>query len=196
MLKRIQLGSGDRYEDGWINVDLYAARADLRVDLRSAEFPSASAQHVRVVHTIEHFNRDDALAILQRIHRWLAIGGILEIETPDRKKCMNLIFYEAAYLLGAKGLLGGRSVDKPGWHAWLETWATTEGLEEYIKEHNVGDVAIPPKWNVPGEQHLYVWSGEQMATELLRLGFASVKVGNPKHHGGRAWRDTRVVATK
>lgn len=179
---------------GWVNVDLYAPDADLQTDIRRVDFATRSVETVLCVHTIEHIHYHEALELFDRIASWLIPGGHVELETPDRKKCIYLI-REKAWLLGAKGLLGGRSVDKPGWHAWMERWAQTEGLEGAIKESNIGGVEIPPKWELPGERHLYSWSGEELAAALRKVGL-SAKVGDPKHHGGRAWRDCRVVGTK
>lgn len=196
-MTKVQLGSGNRYEEDWVNVDLYAERADVREDICTVDFPLGSVETVRCIHTIEHIKRLDAIALFRRAARWLESGGTFEIETPDRKKCMNLIFHEQAYLLGAKGLLGGRSVDKPGWHKWLESWAqNTPELEARIKEFNIGKVEIPSRWELPGERHLYVWEGNELAADLHAAGFYQTKVGDPKHHGGRAWRDCRVIGIK
>lgn len=194
MVKRVQLGSGDRYKAGWVNVDLYAPDADVREDIRAVDFKPESVETVLCVHVIEHIEEQAALNLCSRIARWLIPGGKVEIETPDRKKCLQLIA-EGAYLLGAKGLLGGRSVDKPGWHSWLEKWAQREGIETEIKESNIGAVAYPNKWELPGERHLYCWEGRELSAVLEAHGLEA-KVGDPKHHGGKAWRDCRVVGVK
>lgn len=196
-MRRVQLGSGDRYEEGWTNVDLYAERADIRADIRDVEFPDRSVALVRCIHTIEHIEHDEAVGLLKRIERWLIPGGTVEIETPDRKKCLQLIAEQSpgAMLGGAKGLLGGRSVDKAGWHLWLEQWAQRKGMEEIIKAENVGWVTIPEKWDLPGERHCYVWEGHELA-RVFEGGGVRAKVRPPKHHGARGWRDVRIDGVK
>lgn len=189
----VHLGSGDRRLDGYVNVDLYAP-ADVKADLRDVDFPAESVAEVLCVHAIEHITQAEAVALFRRIARWLVSGGRVVFETPDRKKCLNLLS-EQAYLLGAKGLLGGRSHDKAGWHKWLTKWGADPKTEQIVKDINVGSVKIPPQWELSGERHCYCWEGHELARMLDSCGLPA-KVGDPKHHGSRAWRDCRVVGVK
>lgn len=191
---KVQLGSGNRPIEGWVNVDLYNDTADIKADIREVQFDKRTVDEVVCIHTIEHITLLETRDLIARIARWLKPKGRVTMETPDRKKCLNLID-EGAGLLGAKGLLGGRSIDKDGWHKWLTQWAATKNLEQKIKEHNVGWVEIPPPWFIPGEQHLHCWEGHELAWVMEEFGLKA-KVGDPKCHGNRAWRDTRVVGVK
>jgi len=178
---KINLGSGNKYLKGFVNVDLYADKVDVREDLRTVSFQRRTIDQILLVHTIEHFDREDGVALLEKCFTWLKPEGIIEIETPCREKCEALI-KDGRILDGAKGLMGGRSKYKNGWHFWLvETW---------IKDRNA---PISDFWLTPGEQHLYVWSTSELVSEMLNIGFVSVEVEQPKHHGRRHKRDMRVV---
>lgn len=88
---RLHLGCGEVYLSGYVNVDfppeqhpvLKEVQADLYADLRTLEYPSGSAEEVRLHHVFEHFTRGAAIGLLIRWYDWLADGGKLVIETPD-----------------------------------------------------------------------------------------------------------------
>ena len=180
---KLNLGSGDKYRDGWINVDLYAGKADTRKDIREVAYPPESVSRIICIHTIEHITKDEGVALINRCYAWLKTGGKLEIETPNRLRCKELILAGKA-LKGAKGLMGGRSVDKVGWHRWLKKWATNGRTAE-----------IPDKWNLPGEEHKYVWDGLELLHLMEAVGFVCL-TRTPKYHGHRADRDMRIVGVK
>lgn len=181
---RINLGSGWHPIKGFLNVDLYYP-SDLKADLRTVEFPAGTVDEVIAVHVIEHFSRDDGLNLIERAFRWLKPGGIITLEWPDQDKCRELM--RTNPLEGAKGILGGRSVDKKEWHQWIKGWAARGG--------NL-DETIPDRWNLPGEQHLYVWGGIELAAELENVGFQNVKLQHPMFHSALKGRDSRVVGVK
>lgn len=181
---RLNLGSGWHRLEGYINVDLHYD-ADVKADLRNCEFAPDSADEIVSAHTIEHLTREDGAALLRRCLEWLKPGGLLVIETPDATKCRALL--PSRPLEGAKGLRGGRSVNKKGWHEWLIQWAEA-GADLTIPD--------PPEWNLPGEPHLYVWTGGELATEFHSAGFVDVRVDSPQYHGFRKWRDSRISGWK
>ncbi len=90
-LLRIHLGCGERYLEGYLNIDLPPAAhsiqqrsvADRHCDLLSLSMPAGSAQEVRLHHTFEHFQRPEACALLAGWRSWLVPGGRLRIEVPD-----------------------------------------------------------------------------------------------------------------
>ena len=182
---KINLGSGNKYLKGWVNVDLYAEKVDVREDLRKVDFPAESVDRILFIHTIEHLSREDGVDLLQGCFGWLKPGGVIEIETPEKSFCWNLI-RSGQHLQGAKGLFGGRSNDKEDWHRWLKEWAANE---------NGAAINIPDKWHNPGEEHLYVWGRQELAGEMLLAEF-DIKFEKPQHHGKRDKRDIRIVGTK
>lgn len=187
---KLNLGSGWHYLKGYTNVDLHHD-ADVKADLRDFEAEDGSVEMILTTHVIEHFTKDDGIDLLKRCFRWLEPGGRIVIETPDCMKCWKLIF-DGKTLEGAKGLHGGRSVNKRGWHDLLLEWSDrcTESADKYHL------LTVPAEWNLPGEAHLYVWTGEELRQALRDVGFDECTVERPVHHGGRVWRDTRVCGRK
>lgn len=184
---KVHLGCGQHRIEGWVNVDLYKD-ADIQSDIRTVNFPLGSVSVVRCIHTIEHIQRDDAVALMHRVADWLEPGGIFEIETPDRKKCLRLI-ESGETLAGVKGLTGGRSSDKPGWHQWI-----VEHCAEIVSAPD--SLIIPAEWDIPGERHWYVWTANELATELVAAGFSRALIENPQEHAKRKRRDCRVVGIR
>jgi carbamoyltransferase len=87
---RLHLGCGEQYLEGYVNIDYPPAdhnvmdvKADYFADVTRLDFPPNSVDEIRLHHVFEHFPRVTALALLIRWHRWLKIGGLLYIETPD-----------------------------------------------------------------------------------------------------------------
>lgn len=89
--QRANLGCGDDYRDGWLNVDLEArdvgmsGRActpDLCHDLNETPwpFPDNCFRHVEMTHVIEHL--DDQLATLRELARVVEPGGTIEVTSP------------------------------------------------------------------------------------------------------------------
>jgi predicted SAM-dependent methyltransferase len=91
VMKRLHLGCGMKYFDGYINIDYPRSAqtvqskliADHYVDIVKLQYPACSIDEVRLHHVFEHFPRQIALALLCRWTDWLKPGGLLRIETPD-----------------------------------------------------------------------------------------------------------------
>jgi len=80
---KLNLGSGGDYIDGYVNVDLYAERADARYDIAKLPYPDNSIDEIRAYHVIEHFDYLAAHDVLKEWHRVLTPTGKIRIETPD-----------------------------------------------------------------------------------------------------------------
>ncbi len=81
----LNLGSGQRGREGWVNVDLSPKDADCRVDLRERlPFDDASARTVYTEHFLEHLDYPhDAERFLAECRRVLAPGGTIHVGVPD-----------------------------------------------------------------------------------------------------------------
>src|SRR3989304_4340451 len=96
---RLHLGCGERYLNGYVNIDYPPAKhtvqkktvADLFADVITLNLPDNSVDEIRLHHVFEHFDRPIAIALLCRWHLWLKIGGIVHIETPDFEASMTLM---------------------------------------------------------------------------------------------------------
>lgn len=94
---RVHLGCGDRYLQGYLNIDFPpkdgvatgTSRPDLESDATKVSCPSETLVEIRLHHLFEHFERAEALALLIRWYRWLQPGGYVTIETPDFEGCIT-----------------------------------------------------------------------------------------------------------
>jgi SAM-dependent methyltransferase len=81
---RLHLGSGGNNLDGWINVDLVGARADVEWDLRRPlPFADEVAEAVFLEHVLEHMTVEDAITVLAHCRRVLVPGGLVRVGVPD-----------------------------------------------------------------------------------------------------------------
>jgi len=81
----VDLGCGASKTPGSIGVDsVVLPGVDLVWDLREHPYPFADSSVARIIcrHCIEHFDREDALALLAEAYRMLMPGGVLEITCP------------------------------------------------------------------------------------------------------------------
>lgn len=192
---KINVGSGNRYKDGWKNVDLYAERSDIREDLRTVEFPPGAADTILASHVLEHFERDQALELCRKFSRWLQPGGRLIVEMPNWSRCCKLGAADdlKSRLGGLKGLLGGRQTEKDIWHAWM--LENQQLILDHAQTRRSFEEILPPEWNLPGWNHIYVWDANEFRDEMETLGFAAT-VHRATIHGPRHGRDFRVEAIK
>ncbi|MFX1314431.1 MAG: hypothetical protein ACFE9T_01075 [Promethearchaeota archaeon] len=87
---KLNVGSGKRYEPGYINIDLYEdVIADKKMSVIDLEFDDKSCEEVKIIHLIEHLGFFKTLYALSEIFRVLKVDGVLIIETPDIKKAFS-----------------------------------------------------------------------------------------------------------
>ncbi len=102
---RVHLGCGQWRFDGYVNIDYPPSEhttisklgADIHADITTLRFPDGTVDEIRLHHIFEHFNRVTALALLIRWHRWLKVGGVLCIETPDLIGSARTLLSNAAW---------------------------------------------------------------------------------------------------
>ncbi len=97
---RLHLGCGQRYLEGYRNIDFpldehtvqSKSVADEHSDLLNLSFNRHSIAEVRSHHVFEHFTRPVALALMCSWNTWLQPGGTLRIEVPDfTRTALNII---------------------------------------------------------------------------------------------------------
>jgi predicted SAM-dependent methyltransferase len=81
---RINLGCGDRYVDGWNNVDFSESphRKDETVDLR-ASLPWSGITHAYAGHILEHLFVNEVIQLLRNLHSCMAPEAELMVVGPD-----------------------------------------------------------------------------------------------------------------
>lgn len=101
---RLHLGCGENHLDGYVNIDhppdqhaVMTPRADIFADIKTLRFPDNCLDEIRLHHVFEHFNRVEALGLLIRWHRWLRVGGVLHIETPDLAGSAKALLSDAPF---------------------------------------------------------------------------------------------------
>ena len=79
---KLEIGVGRRKHKGYetIDVEEYANPTHLG-DFRTMSF--SGVEEIRAHHLLEHFSRDESIKVLTLWNKWLAVGGILIVETPD-----------------------------------------------------------------------------------------------------------------
>lgn len=83
---RVNLGCGDRYADGWINVDHSGCphKKDLTLDIRShLPWPEGSLTRVYAGHVFEHLHVYQVLDVLEHLRPCMAPDGQLLMVGPD-----------------------------------------------------------------------------------------------------------------
>jgi len=91
--RRLNLGSGFDYREGFLNVDLNAFhKPDLVADVRRLDqLPSGFYDEVVAEDVLEHLGRTETLTTLSEWSRLLRIGGTLRLRVPDLVGLLNLI---------------------------------------------------------------------------------------------------------
>lgn len=83
-MKKLHLGSGGVYKQGWVNIDLETPEADMNYDLtQPLPFEDASVQFIYSEHFIEHIGRNHGYELLCECRRVLAPDGVIRLSTPD-----------------------------------------------------------------------------------------------------------------
>lgn len=80
---KLNLGSGGDYIQGYVNIDLYAEKADERYDISKLPYNDNSIDEIRAYHVIEHFDYLAAHDVLKEWCRVLKPGAKIKLETPD-----------------------------------------------------------------------------------------------------------------
>lgn len=105
---RLNLGCGDIYKEGFINIDQYNPKADSKVDLSVFPYPFEKdyADEIVMSHVIEHISWQSTTLVLSELYRILVPNGKLSLSYPDFELC-------------AKSFLENRMGMK--WTWWIQT---------------------------------------------------------------------------
>jgi SAM-dependent methyltransferase len=85
----LNLGCGEKYEEGSINVDFYAARVDVRHNLDSTPYPFAdnTFDEIHCFNVIEHLEK--VIPVMEELHRIGKPGCRVTIRVPHfRSACL------------------------------------------------------------------------------------------------------------
>ena len=146
---KLNLGCGDVFFPGWINVDLEDVRKANLVWNLTEQFPLAegSCSLIYSEHVVEHFSVEDGLKIFRECHRLLAPGGVLRIAMPSLEYCVE------AYA-------------KDSWRPDFERWEELRGVQTRCEALNVA----MRKWG-----HQWLYDREELHRRLGEAGFDQVR---------------------
>jgi predicted SAM-dependent methyltransferase len=83
-MKKVHLGCGNKFIDGWINVDIISHPKIFKHDLRKPlPFNNDSVDFFFSEHFFEHLEKSEGFLLLKEIYRCLKPGGVSRITVPD-----------------------------------------------------------------------------------------------------------------
>jgi predicted SAM-dependent methyltransferase len=148
--KKLNLGCGSDLKPGWINIDLFASHADLRLDLREEwPFADSSVNHVYSEHLFEHFEIDQEVPhFLSEARRVLHPGGVFDVGVPDTE--WPLLAY-------------GDPEDK--------YWPFSKTVHPQSRETKLDHLNYHFR---QGTKHKYAWDEETLGAILAKFGFVNI----------------------
>ncbi len=178
---KLHLGCQEKYLEGYVNIDLppaahtvQRAKVDLEADVRTLQYDRESVDEVRSEHLLEHFSRQEALVLLARWHKWLKMGGMLHVETPDfeesAKKFVNAPLDEQ-FMLG-RHIFGSHEAS---WAYHMDFWSEPK-YRYVLRELGFGDFRFDKISNnveskFPALKGSFIAKKEKYLKHLGPLGF-------------------------
>jgi hypothetical protein len=145
---KLHLGCGNEIFPGYINIDEFNPKADLKAALQQIAYPENSVERIEGYMVLEHLSLHDARAFLSNAYRMLQPAGTLILEIPDLEKVSRLVLVFATdpdYLeKGAFGLRGFFGEPTPrmtfgDYHKWGYTPAY---LTSMVKEAGFDNIVV------------------------------------------------------
>jgi len=172
----LHLGCGTKLKDSYINIDLYdkseghEITPELHLDItRIDEYVEpCTVKKILMIHVLEHFNRWEAIELLNKFYNVLEKGGSLILEMPDLDGCID--FY-----INNKG---------------------AKHRTPYGKINRGLVILYGDQWSrdLHGT-HKYLWRKEEFKKVLTDIGFSVLTLdNNVKSHVKK--RDMRAVCEK
>lgn len=157
--KRLHIGSGTWYADGWVNVDSWGdfgeCRApDVVADASDLPFPDDYFDQIYMGHFLEHIPLDVIPVVLAELHRVAKPDCRVAVVGP----CMDLAVAQNSpdWLLDAIRETPGET--SPGSHKWTSTGAKTQAILEScgmdVRRVGITDIH-QPDWCNPN--HTAIW---------------------------------------
>lgn len=103
-MKKLQIGCGLDYKDGWVNLDFNKEiKADVYHDLnKKLPFKENEFDYILMDNVLEHLDTERVISIIQELHKITKPNGIIEIYTPHYKGCFAfpLLTHRSFYGIG------------------------------------------------------------------------------------------------
>jgi len=153
-MKKLHIGCGEKYLDGWVNTDGYEEHgADLYFDF-SKPFPLEGNSFDAIVsqHAIEHTNYAGGINFLKESFRVLKPGGKARISCPD----LELVI---------KNYVKSKETKKL---EYADTWDNWNKLDYRTACQHINEI-------ISGWGHQYVYDFEDMEMKMREIGFVNIK---------------------
>jgi len=107
-MKRLNLGAGEKFIEGWDNIDLYSDDPRvIKMDIRKLDYPNDSADEIWAEHCIEHCSYKETPEILREWCRVLKPGGKITIAGPNSDRMFRVwLAKEPGYWRMMRGIFG------------------------------------------------------------------------------------------
>lgn len=134
---KINLGSGNDYREGYINVDnglmFPNAKVDFIGDIKTFSTLKNSVDEILLSHVIMYFRPEELQPLLKTWHGWLKKGGKLIIETSDIRKLAKIVGISTSpqSIINDFGLINIFGTPKTGPHRW--GWSVKALKSELLK---------------------------------------------------------------
>lgn len=91
-IRKLQIGAGPHWLEGWLNTDIYSAWGKVVYLDATQRFPfeDCTFDYIFSEHQIEHLDYEKGAFMLKECHRVLKPGGKIRIATPDLLTLINL----------------------------------------------------------------------------------------------------------
>ncbi len=83
-MKKLNLGCGTDYINGWVNVDKGNIRCDVKHDIEQFPWPfeNSSVDEMKLQHILEHIQRYNFIPLMREMYRVSCNGAIINIFAP------------------------------------------------------------------------------------------------------------------
>jgi len=150
---KLNIGCGDHYAEGWINLDLHDSgpRPDVVGSILELPFPDGSVDRVYCGHVLEHVPLEQMAAALAEVRRVLSDDGVLAVVGPD----INLTRRHEPTLID--GVTHGGCRWPGDEHRWIASggitlaYVTAAGFEAHL----LPITDMPDEWPVVGRVELW-----------------------------------------
>lgn len=146
MMKKLNIGCGDHFVKGWVNIDLCSVHPDvIAYDLRKGiPFEDNSVDMVYSSHVMEHIDSEGADGFLGEQYRVLKKGGIVRVVLPDLETITQ------NYLTSLAASKNGDEIA-----AQKYEWDIVELLDQMVRGRSGGKMYGMYK-NAEGAQYEYI----------------------------------------
>ena len=88
---KLNLGCGNDVREGYINIDKYNIKADVKADIMKLPYENDSVNEILISHVIEHISWRLHIVLFEEMHRVLSKEGKLIFAYPEFEKFNRIV---------------------------------------------------------------------------------------------------------